>query len=316
MPGVAIKDLSKPAIDLFRKLAKESGRIDAALIKETAPGLIEKLHLVENRNLKRAAVLMFHPDPEKYVSGAFLKIGFFNNNTDLLYQDEIHGGLFTQVEKAMELLLTKYLKAGISYKGIQRVETYPVPEPALREAVLNAVIHKDYSSGTPIQISVYPDKIMLWNSGNLPRDWTVAKLKGKHPSQPFNPDIANAFFRAGMIEAWGRGIERMITACRELGMKEPDIRYDHAGLWVEFGYKTAVETPVKTTVETPVKTTAKTPVRILEYLSGHPDATLAETAEAIGKSLRAVERASSKLVKDGRLRFVGPQKGGRWEVIQ
>ncbi|HSV98129.1 MAG TPA: winged helix-turn-helix transcriptional regulator [Spirochaetota bacterium] len=108
----------------------------------------------------------------------------------------------------------------------------------------------------------------------------------------------------------------MITACRESGTKEPDIRYDHAGLWVEFSYKTAVETPVETTVEAPVKTTVKTPVKILECLSGHPHATLAETAEAIGKSLRAVERASSKLVKDGRLRFVGPQKGSRWEVIQ
>jgi ATP-dependent DNA helicase RecG len=66
----------------------------------------------------------------------------------------------------------------------------PVPEAALRGAA-NAIIHKDYSSGTPIQISVYPDRLMLWNPGELLLDWTVAKLKGKHPSQPFNPDVAN-----------------------------------------------------------------------------------------------------------------------------
>src|SRR4029077_15898409 len=138
-----------------------------------------------------AAVLLFHPDPERYVTGAFVKIGFFRTNTDLLYHDEIHGDLFTQVGKTMDLLLTKYLKAGIGYQGIQRLETYPVPEAALREAVLNAVIHKDYSSGTPIQISVYADKlmlwnpVMLWNPGELPHDWTVANLKTKHPSRPF-----------------------------------------------------------------------------------------------------------------------------------
>ena len=55
---------------------------------------------------------------------------------------------------------------------------------------------------------------MLWNPGELPTDWTVAKLKGKHPSRPFNPDVANAFFRASMIETWRRGIERMLEACR------------------------------------------------------------------------------------------------------
>ncbi len=72
--------------------------------------------------------------------------------------------------------------------------TLPVPEAALREAVLNAVIHKDYSIYTTIQISVYDDKLMIWNPGELPHQWTLGKLKGKHESRPFNPDIAKRFF--------------------------------------------------------------------------------------------------------------------------
>ncbi len=171
--------------------------------------------------LKRAAVLAFHPDPEKFVTGAFVKIGYFRTNDDLLYHDEVHGDLFTQVSRTIDLLLTKYLKAAITYQGIQRVETLPVPEPALREAVLNAIIHKDYASGTPVQISVYADKLMVWNPGQLPQAWTVAKLKRKHASLPFNPDIANIFFRAGEIEAWGRGVERIFAACREARFPEP-----------------------------------------------------------------------------------------------
>jgi len=214
VPHVAAKDLSKAAIDRFRKLARQSQRLDSTTLREATPALIEKLRLRDGPYLKRAAVLLFHPDPEKFTTGAFVKIGFFRTNTELLYHDEIHGDLFTQVTQTMDLLLTKYLKAGLSYEGLQRRETFPVPEAALREALLNAVVHKDYSSGTPIQISVYPDKLMLWNPGELPPAWTVAKLKGKHPSQLFNPDVANAFFRAGMIEAWGRGIERIMEACR------------------------------------------------------------------------------------------------------
>jgi hypothetical protein len=111
------------------------------------PTLIEKLHLLDGDYLKRAAALLFDPDPERFFTGAFVKIGYFRTNADLLYHDEIHGDLFTQVEKTMDLLLTKYLRAGISYRGIQRVETFPVPEAALREALLNAIIHKDYSWG-------------------------------------------------------------------------------------------------------------------------------------------------------------------------
>jgi len=130
----------------------------------------------------------------------------------------------------------KYLKAMISYEGLQRVETYPVPEEALREALLNAVAHKDYSSGVPIRISVYDDKIMLWNNGELHEGWTMETFLGKHSSQPFNPDVANAFFRAGMIELWGRGIEYIIDACKAEGAPAPDFRFEHGGLWVVFGF--------------------------------------------------------------------------------
>jgi len=89
--------------------------------------------------------LLFHPDPEKFVSGAYIKIGFFRTDSDLLFQDVINGNLFEQVEKTMDLLLTKYTKALISYQGLTRVETNEYPKDALREALLNAVAHKDYT---------------------------------------------------------------------------------------------------------------------------------------------------------------------------
>ena len=131
----------------------------------------------------------------------YIKIGFFESNSELMYQDEIHGNLFEQVERTIDLLFTKYIKATISYEGIHRIETYEYPKEALREALLNAIAHKDYSGGIPIQISVYKDKIMFWNDGQLPENWTVENLIKKHSSKPYNPDIANAFFRSGHIES-------------------------------------------------------------------------------------------------------------------
>lgn len=253
-----------------------------------------------------------------------MKIGFFETNADLRYHDEVHGDLFLQVNKTIEVMHAKYLKALISYEGLQRLETWPVPEAALREAVLNAVVHKDYGSAIPIQISVYPDKVMIWNPGTLPPEWTVARLLGKHSSDPYNPDVSNVFFRAGLIESWGRGIERMIEVCSAAGTPVPEFEAQATGLWTVFHFLpehvfrvTTQETPVETPVETqtPVKTPVKTPERIVELLGANPELSLAEVAEMIGKSISAVERASSKLVKEGRLRYVGPKKAGHWEVL-
>ena len=114
--------------------------------------MIPNLRLVEGDYLKRAALLLFHQDPENWVPGAYIKIGFFENAADILYQDEIHGPLITMADKVEDLVYLKYFKGIISYEGLQRVETYPIPRQAFREAVLNAIMHRDYSTGNPIHI--------------------------------------------------------------------------------------------------------------------------------------------------------------------
>jgi hypothetical protein len=81
----------------------------------------------------------------------------FRSESDLVYHDEVRGELFRQVDRTLDLLLTKYLKAAIHYEGIQRIERFPVPRAALREALLNALVHRDYAVGAPVQIRVYQD---------------------------------------------------------------------------------------------------------------------------------------------------------------
>lgn len=238
-----LEDLSETAVDRFREEARRSGRLDAALLAEPTPTLVDRLHLRERSHLKRAALLLFHPDPEVFFTGAYVKIGFFRDNVDLLYHDEIHGDLFTQVARTIDLLSTKYLRAGIRYEGIRRVESFPVPGNALREAVLNAVVHKDYASGATIQISVYDDKLMIWNPGQLPPDWKAEDLLEKHESKPFNPDVAHAFFRAGLVEAWGRGIDLILADCRRAGVPAPELRFKRAGFWAVFRFPAGYPVP-------------------------------------------------------------------------
>ena len=103
-----------------------------------------------------------------------------------------------------------------------RIERYFVPEEALREALLNALCHKQYQSGVPIQISVYEDKLYIANCGCLPENWTLENLMSKHASSPYNPNIAHVFYLAGFIESWGRGIEKICSACEKDGVPQPE----------------------------------------------------------------------------------------------
>jgi ATP-dependent DNA helicase RecG len=234
IPNVSVADLKPETFDFFRKRGVKSKRLDDDVLTDTNEVLLNNLKLTDNGYLKRAAILLFHPDPEKFVSGAYIKIGFFRTDSDLLFQDEINGNLFEQVEKTMDLLLTKYTKALISYEGLTRVETYEYPKDALREALLNAVAHKDYTGPYPIQISVYPNKIMIWNYGKLPENWTVEDLQDKHSSQPRNPDIATAFFRSGYVESWGRGMDKMRNLCLEAKIPLPKFSCKGNDFWTIF----------------------------------------------------------------------------------
>lgn len=234
VPNVTIENLKLETFDFFRKKGIKSNRLNDDVLTDSNELLLANLKLTEGKYLKRAALLLFHPDPEKFVTNAYIKIGYFESDSDLRYQDEIHGNLFEQVEKTMDLLFTKYIKALISYDGIYRVETFEYPKEAIREALHNAIAHKDYTGATPIQISVYKDKIMIWNYGKLPENWTIDTLQKKHSSVPHNPDISNAFFRIGYIEAWGRGIRKMNEQCAEAGLPQPLYYYESSGFWVVF----------------------------------------------------------------------------------
>ena len=243
LPGVQLQDLDGRALEEFQRRGVASDRLPADAISESDGDLIELLHLREGEHLRRAAVLLFHPDPGQFFAGAFVKIGYFRTAVDLAYQDVIEGNLFNQVNRTLDLLRTKYSKAEVSYEGIFRTETSQVPLSTLREAVLNAIAHRDYSNPAPIQIRVYDDRISLWNPGTLPPNWTLDKLLGTHASAPHNPGIANAFFRAGMIEAWGRGIENIIVTCRAAGTAVPVWEVEPGGLRLDFVSTQMVDQP-------------------------------------------------------------------------
>jgi len=133
----------------------------------------------------------------------------------------------------MEILRTKYLISEIKFEGIYRKEVLEYPEEALREAIINAVIHKDYI-GAHTQLKIFPDKLILWNEGGLPKEIKIGDLKKSHPSRPRNELLADVFFKAGLIEAWGRGTIKITDECQKAGLPEPEFKEEFGGFSVYF----------------------------------------------------------------------------------
>lgn len=233
-PSVKLEELSSESIQDFKESGIKKKRMDADVLADSTTDFLSSLDMLVDGQITRAGVLMFHPKPEKLFPGAFIKIGFFRSDSDLAFQDEIHGSLVRQVDRTFDLLTTKYMNYLISFEGLQRIENPPYPEGPLRECILNSVSHKDYAEQIPIQISVYPDRIVFWNPGSLPESWTVENLLKKHPSRAFNPAIANAFFRCGEVDAWGRGIGKIVGGAISEKLLPPIFDTSFGGLMVTF----------------------------------------------------------------------------------
>ncbi|MFZ5994394.1 MAG: helix-turn-helix domain-containing protein [Thermodesulfobacteriota bacterium] len=138
----AIKDIDTGTVRRFRELAIK--RLPFVKDEKDNLKLLQKLNLIENGKLKRAAILLFGKNPKRFYTSAYIKIGKFLTDTDIVASDDVEGNLFEQVEKAIELLRTKYLLSEIRFEGIYRKEEMEYPEEALREAIINAAIHRDY----------------------------------------------------------------------------------------------------------------------------------------------------------------------------
>ena len=327
LPTFKYSDIDDKVVERFKRWAEKKGRINPRDLDEPKEVLLERLHLTNAGYLTNAAMLLFSDDPEKWQLGAFVKVGYFDNDADLRYQDEIHGALLDQVDRVVEIVQLKYMKAMISYEGIQRIEKYFVPDAALREAVLNALCHKDYASGIPIQISVYADKLYISNCGRLPEHWTTDSLFVKHPSKPYNPNIAHVFYLAGFIESWGRGVEKICVACENDGAPIPEYSVNPGDIMIKFSAAKSMQQKEKdrvgekvgeNEVENEVEKTAETKFsleeKILALLLGNPNITKKKIESELSVSHSTVDRIMKKMKEANIIERVGSDRNGYWKV--
>jgi ATP-dependent DNA helicase RecG len=147
----------------------------------------------------------------------------------------VEGSIIEQVEETVEFI-KKNLHVRFEITGApQRKEIWDYPLPALREAVINAIVHRDYGDTADIQIKIFEDVLQVWSPGFLPYNVTVKDLfDPQHTSKPRNKLIAQIFYDMGLIERYGSGIHRILEACQEADLPEPLFENFSGGFRIKF----------------------------------------------------------------------------------
>lgn len=230
-PSATLAHIDKEAVERYLRAAVRSGRLPD-MTGISLPDLLEKLRLYEDGMLKRAAIILFGKDPRRFYLNMQVKMGRFGQaHDDLKFQETAEGNLIHLLQEVPEILNRKFFTKTVSFEGLQRIEKGDYPVAALREILLNALVHQDYM-GSFVQIRIYDDCFNCWNAGSLPPQLSPDALKGPHSSYPRNTLIADVCFKGGYIDSWGQGILKIINSCREAGLPEPEIIERHGGMLV------------------------------------------------------------------------------------
>ncbi len=216
-----LEDIDKNKVKRFLENVKFERRlgINPNLSVEEA---LEKLNLITEGGITNAGVLLFGKNPQKFFLQAEIKCARFKGTEPLEFIDMkvFSGNIIDQTEDALEFI-KEHIKLHAEIKGTERLETWEYPIEAIREAIANAICHRDYRITSNVQIRIFDDRIEVWGCGLLPEPLRVEDLKGKHKSILRNPLIGKCFFLIKYIEEWGTGTNRMVEECLNAGLPEP-----------------------------------------------------------------------------------------------
>lgn len=232
--GATLYDIDKEKIRWFLRKAKveRSLDIDSAIpVKEA----LERLKLLKGQKLSNATVLLFGSNPQKFFPQVKIRCARFKGTAAVNFLDMkiIDGNIIDQVDDAEKFILS-HIKKSAKIVMFKREEVWEYPLDALREAIVNAVCHRDYESPGNVKVAVFDNRVEITDPGTLPEPLTPRMLKQNHESIPRNRLIANAFFLIKNIEQWGKGTNKMVQWCVEHGLKEPDFEEIGGGFLVKF----------------------------------------------------------------------------------
>ena len=235
--GYDLADLDQEEILRTVRLGISAGRLPE-LTGSDIPDILDRLGLLKDGRLNNAAIVLFGTSFLPDYPQCQLRMARFRgvDKSEFFDQRQIEGHAFALLNEAMLFLRRHLPVAGRIVPGLFEREDEPLfPLESLREALVNAFCHRDYTiAGGAVSLAIYDDRLEIWSDGALPLGLTPDDLKREHPSKPRNPLIAKVFYLRGIIERWGRGTQKIVELCVKAGHPEPEFGEQADSVWVRF----------------------------------------------------------------------------------
>ena len=235
-------DLDHEEIRRTAKIAVNVNRLDSSVLDESIPDVLMKLELTRNGQLTNAAMVLFAKSVSFYFPQCMIKMARFRGKTQLegFIDNQMVDGNAFQIMKAANDFLMRHLPVASFFVDTQmeRIDKPILPVLAIREALSNAICHKNYSiPNSAITLAIFDDRLEIWNCGTLPSSLNLEDLKHIHKSYPRNRAIARVFYLRRYIETWGTGTTKMIELCRANNDPDPVFTEYSGGFAVTFYFK-------------------------------------------------------------------------------
>ena len=297
-----MSDLDLSLIERFLLAANKLGR--RPVPTEASPEeLLRKLELLRDGTPTRAAILLFGNSPETFFPSAFLKIGRFRSPTIITDDRESHGSLIKQLDEAMAWFRNRLTTEFVIDGKPEREVRWEYPLNAIREALVNILCHRDFSSGAHSQIRLYDDRLEFWNAGALSPPLTTELLFQEHDSIPRNRKIAEIFFYMGLIERWGSGTLRIAEELENADLPKPEF-ISESGRFKLILHKKRL--PAQ---EPGMKDLSERQHQAIAYLKEKGSITNAEYQKVTGAAKRTATRDLNELLQKGILDTEGGERG-------
>ena len=312
--GITAADLDQEELLRTLRVGVQAGRLPEAALSDQA-GALERLQLLRDGELTLAAQVLFGQGVA-ILPQCQLRLARFRgtDKREFLDQRQLNGHAFQLLEEAI-LFCQRHLAtaARIPRDRLEREEQLAIPLPALREALVNALCHRDYSQqGAAISLAIFEDRLELWSEGGLPFGLEPEALKREHASRPRNLLIADVFFRRGLIERWGRGTQVILEECERAGCTEPSYRLSGGCFVVTFPLEARLGPESEAGAESGAESRAESgaeSLRVLQALEAGP-LSKAEIASTLGRDsvTGALNRTIRGLLAEGRIALTIPDK--------
>ncbi len=324
LPGISFeericKDVGWDDIsdEKFRIFLKEAG---ITVNKFIAQDILISLGLATKDGIKNAGVLFFAKVPRRHIFHCETILASFKGTSgvNIIDRKDVQDDLWTQYQEAT-IFLKRHLSVRTEITGMDRKDIYEIPLEALREAVANAIIHRDYSvRGTSIMVEVHEDRVVIKNPGGFPVGMDQSKLGNLSVRR--NELIADIFARMHRVERMGSGFKRIRENMDAAHLPFPTIESDQFFFITfnrsEFKRRSGSEKSTQQGAQQGAQKGAqKNAQKILDIIKQNGSVTRAELAQQLGLSDSGVKKQLKTLQQQGVLKRIGPDKGGYWEII-